>query len=518
MAFGKSTDTPSWKIYNRPWYLKLLYAIGGYFQSVGLLLWSVIKSIPRKLWQLLCGIGHCFQGLWFRFIKGDWRTKTSYFIMGFGNFSRGPSQFLKGFLWFAVEALFIVFMIFIGAPNLAKFGTLGTELEHMNANGDVIEGDHSLKILIYSVMTLMLLVFFVVMYIKYTKVAYQTQKQVEEGKKLPSVKRQINYVLNDGYHVTVLLLPVLGILIITVLPLLCNILIAFTNYDYSHFPPAGLFTWTGFDAFVSLFAKTYGSIIWNVLGWTLVWAVFATFTNFFFGMFLAMMINKKTIKLKAFWRICFIIVIAVPDFVSLLMMSRFFGYSADATTTGPFNLILQQWFGIDGVNIDWLSQAPEHAKQYMLPRVMVIIINLWRGMPFTMLATSGILMNIPEDLYESCRIDGAGPVRRFVSITFPYIMFVMGPQLITTFTGNINNFNVIFFLTGGGPNFLEPIGVEVGHTDLLVTWLYRMSVSNANKQYNLGAVIGLFTFVITAFFALIVFNSSKSIKQEDTFQ
>ena len=148
---------------------------------------------------------------------------------------------------------------------------------------------------------------------------------------------------------------------------------------------------------------------------------------------------------------------------------------------------------------------------------MVIVVNMWRGMPFTMLATSGILMNIPEELYESSRIDGAGPFRRFVSITFPYIMFVMGPQLITTFTGNINNFNVIYLLTGGGPDG-NVGGVMIGKTDLLVTWLYSLTLETQHPQYNVGSVIGLFTFLVSSFFALIVFNSSKSIKQEDTFQ
>lgn len=351
------------------------------------------------------------------------------------------------------------------------------------------------------------------MWIKNTKIAYNTQKDVEAGKPLSNPKQQLNYALNDGYHVTVLTLPILGILFISVLPLICNILIAFTNYNYFTAPPAHLFTWTGFSSFGDVFSKTYGTAIWSVLGWTLIWAVFATFTNFFFGMFLAMMINKKSIKLKAFWRTCFVIVIAVPDFVSLMMMSQFFGWSSELSQTGAFNQILRQWFKID-INMNWFGDT---ANNGLVPRIMVIIVNLWRGMPFTMLSTYGILMNIPEEMYESSRIDGAGPVRRFISITFPYIMFVMGPQLITTFTGNINNFNVIFFLTGGGP-FIRIGGISPGQTDLFVTWLYKMTVNNSQPEYSNGAVIGLFTFVVTAFFALIVFNSSKSVKQEDTFQ
>jgi len=512
---------PTWKQYNRPWYMRLGIAVWDYIKNVGLMLWSVIKAIPFKIWALLLGIGHCFQGLWFRLVHGDWRTKMSYLIMGFGCFSRGPKQFLKGFLLFAVEALFIVFMIFIGGPNLAKFGTLGETLQRPNPNGyGFIDGDNSLSILIFSVMTLMLMVFFIVVYIKNTKIAYDTQLRVEQGKPLSTPKQQLNYALNDGYHITVLALPLFGILLITVLPLICNILVAFTNYGrvdgVSHYPPAALFTWTGFDAFKVVFGDSaYGAAIWRVLGWTLVWAVFATFTNFFFGMFLAMMINKKTIKLKVLWRTCFVVVIAVPDFITLLMMANFFSYSSNTTLTGPFNKILQQWFGMTDTNIDWAGTATGSVWR---ARMFVIVINLWRGMPYTMLATSGILMNIPDELYESSRIDGAGPIRRFVSITFPYIMFVMGPQLITTFTGNINNFNVIFFLTDGGPTLMSDIG-QPGRTDLLVTWLYTLTVNKGQyPEYNYGAVIGLFTFIITAFFALIVFNSSKSIKQEDTFQ
>ncbi|MDE6293970.1 MAG: sugar ABC transporter permease [Clostridiales bacterium] len=515
MADNTKASTPTWKQFNRPWYQKFGLVIWDYIKNIGIMLWSIIRAIPKKLYGLLCSIGAGFQGLWFRFINGDWRTRTSYLIFGFGCFSRGHKQFLKGFLLLAVEALFIVFMIFIGAPNLHMLGSLGDVGwvdDPSGIGGDV--QDNSLKILIFSIMTLILMVFFLYMYIKNTEIAYATQKRVEEGKPLTDAKHQLNYALNDGYHVTVLTLPILGILFITVLPLVTNILVAFTNFDYQHAPMSGeLFDWVGFRSFGEVFGKTYGTAIWSVLGWTLIWAVFATFTNFFFGMFLAMIINKKSIKLKVFWRTCFVIVIAVPDFVSLLMMSQFFSYNMVPSQTGTFNRLLMSWFHLD-INVNWLGDMDSSG---LLPRVMVIVINLWRGMPFTMLSTYGILMNIPEELYESSRIDGAGPVRRFVSITFPYIMFVMGPQLITTFTGNINNFNVIFFLTGGGPN-IRVGGVAPGQTDLLVTWLYRMTVSSTEKEYSHGAVLGIFTFIISSIFALIVFNSSKSVKQEDTFQ
>ena len=508
-------NVESWKQYNRPWYAKLFWTIVNYFKGVGLLIWWAIKAIPRKLWGLMKSIGLCCQGLWFRFKNGDWRTRVSYLIFGFGCFSRSPKQLLKGFLWLLVEVAFVLYMVFLGGPNLWMMGALGDVPDRI-VPGQIglTKGDNSLMILLYSVLTLGIMLFFVYMWIKNTKVAYETQEAVKAGKELSNPKQQLNYALNDGYHVTVLALPIIGILVITVLPLVTNILVAFTNFDDQHRPPTALFDWVGFETFGTVFGKSYGSILWSVLGWTLIWAVFATFTNFFFGMFLAMMINKKSIKIKAFWRICFVTVIAVPDFVSLMLMSQFFSYHELTTLTGPFNRILVEVFGINGANFNWLG---DRANDGLLPRVMVIVINMWRGMPFTMLATSGILMNIPEELYESSRIDGAGPVRRFISITFPYIMFVMGPQLITTFTGNINNFNVIFLLTGGGPT-TNVNGTMIGKTDLLVTWLYSLTLNTQHPQYNVGSVIGMFTFLISSIFALIVFNSSKSIKQEDTFQ
>ncbi len=513
---AQSSTTPTWKQFNRPWYAKLGLAIWGYIKNVFLMIWSVLKAIPKKLKSLGLSIAHGFQGLWFRFKNGDWRTKVSYLIMGFGCFSRGSKQIMKGLLLFLVEAVFIAYMIFVGGSNIARFGSLGDNALKPNPSGlGQVVDDDSLKILIFSVLTFILMIFFVYVWVKNTKIAYETQKRVEAGKELSTPKQQINYALNDGYHVTVLALPIIGVLIVSVVPLIVNILVAFTNYNFFHQPPGSLIDWTGFSAFKNVFGQSYGEAIWKVLGWTLIWAVFATFTNFFFGMFLAMIINKKTIKLKAFWRTCFVIVIAVPDFITLMMMGQFFAYQNSPVFTGAFNQILRQWFGLD-VNVDWFGTS---TYKPMNARVMVIVVNLWRGMPFTMLSTYGILMNIPEELYESSRIDGAGPVRRFVSITFPYIMFVMAPQLITTFTGNLNNFNVIYFLTGGGPGTTEAhVGIYPGSTDLLITWLFKLTIDSPQPEYNNGAVISLFMFIITSFFSLIVFNSSKSVTQEDTFK
>ena len=146
---------------------------------------------------------------------------------------------------------------------------------------------------------------------------------------------------------------------------------------------------------------------------------------------------------------------------------------------------------------------------------MVILINMWVGIPFTLLMTSGILMNIPNDLYEAAQIDGANKFQVFFKITLPYVVFITTPYLISSFVGNITSFNIIFLLTGGGGPTV-PGGFQAGETDLLVTWLYKLTIDQGD--YNQGAVISILTFLVTATGTLLTYRRSKSFKEEDTFQ
>ena len=278
------------------------------------------------------------------------------------------------------------------------------------------------------------------------------------------------------------------------------ILIAFTNYDKNHQPQGSLFTWVGLENFRNIFGSNplLAASFKGIFEWTIIWAFFATFTNYFLGMILALLINKKGIRLKKMWRTIFVITIAVPQFVTLLLMSRLLD------DKGALNILLG-YLGFGPVK--FLTDAT-------LARITVIIVNIWVGVPYTMLITSGILMNIPEELYESARIDGAGPVRAFMSITLPYMLFVTTPYLITQFVANLNNFNVIYLLSGGGPLSLDYY--QAGKTDLLVTWLYKLTVNQ--QDYNLASTIGIMIFLISAVVSLLVYNSSSSVKKEDMFQ
>ena len=239
----------------------------------------------------------------------------------------------------------------------------------------------------------------------------------------------------------------------------------------------------------------------QVLLWTLVWAFFATFLNYFLGMMVAIMINKKGIKFKKLWRTILVMTIAIPQFISLLYVSKMF--AAD----GLINGMLMSW--------GWISEPLPFWTNTNWARVLIIVINLWIGIPHLMLIATGILMNIPADLYESARIDGANALQTYMKITLPYMLFVTGPYLLTSFTGNINNFNVIFLLSQGKPLAMNLAG-NAGSTDLLITWLYKMTVTDSN--YKLAAVMGILVFVVCAVINLVVYNFIPSVKNEEDFQ
>ncbi len=448
----------------------------------------------------------------YAFKDGSWSTRLSFALAGFGQIVRG--QIGKGIAYMATQLLFILYMIFFGGGYIVHLfsGNLGTKLsgEQWNESLQIFEkvkGDNSFLILLYGVVSLVVALLFVLVWAMQIKGNYANDLKVREGEKLPSFRQDIRALLNERFYAPLLALPFLGLLVFTVMPLIFMILIAFTNYDFVHMPPGKLFDWVGFANFKSMFSLGSGTgfalVFLRVLAWTFIWAFFATFTNYFLGLVIALMIHKKGIKLKALWRTLFVVAIAVPQFVTLLLMQKILDGD------GILNKIL-------GTNILWLT---DQRYLSLLPRTMIILVNIWIGVPYTLLMCSGILMNIPVDFYEAGRIDGAGPVRIFFDITLPYMLHVTTPYLITQFVGNINNFNVIWLLTGGGPvdNLHYGGGSQAQSTDLLVTWLYRLT-TDQNPRYNVASVIGIVIFVISAVLSLITYNKTSATKNEGAFQ
>lgn len=446
-------------------------------------------------------IGRDFREIGTTFAHGDAKTRLSYVVMGLGPLFRG--QIVKGTAYLGLEILFFLYLFRFGFHYLSRITTLGT-VETTKIHRKTVYGDNSFLILLFGILTIVVIAAFLFVWRMNVRENMLEEAALKQGRALPENRKVLGSLLDSHFDKTLLAVPVLGIFIFTVLPLIFMICVAFTNYDAKHQAPTHLFTWVGLSNFRQLFSfgsSGFGPTFFRVLLWTLVWAFFATFLDYFIGLMVAMLINRKGIRLKKLWRTVLVVTIAVPQFVSLLYVSKMFA------TDGLVNGFL--------LSAGIISKAIPFWEDPTLAKVMIILINIWIGIPYMMLISTGLLMNIPEDLYESARMDGASPAQMFFNITLPYMLFVTGPFLLTQFTGNLNNFNVIFLLTQGKPLSLKLAG-NAGHTDLLVTWLYKMTVNDTN--YKMAAVIGIMVFIVTAVISLVVYNRLPSVKDEEGFQ
>lgn len=490
---------------------KFCYKFVGFFKRLPVLFLDFFRvtlvKAAKKAWRGFAGI---FITIGTAAKNGDWKTRLSFVVMGFSQLVR--KQWLRGILYLVFELAFIAYMLFFGWKYVGMLGTLGSKTagEWLNPDTGLWEytsGDNSLLILLYGLLTLFIMASFVYCWYKNIKTAYITQEIVEAKQKLVTAKEDVKAFADEQYHKTLLAFPLLGLTIFTIFPIVFMVLIAFTNYDDAHLPPAELFTWVGWTNFQAVLgggisqSAQFGMMFGKILLWTVIWAFFATFSNYILGMVVAIIINKKGIKFKKLWRTVLIMTIAVPQFISLLLMSQMLAEN------GVFNNLLKSW--------GWISESLPFLTNGTWSKVTIIIVNIWIGIPYTMLISTGILMNIPEDLYESARIDGAGPVKMFFKITLPYMLHVTGPYLLTQFIGNLNNFNVIFLLSGGGPSTLDYAINGAGETDLLITWLYKLVMDK--QWYGIASVISILMFIITAVVSLIVYNRSGAVKNEEDF-
>ena len=570
---------------------KFLYKLRRFFVNLPKAILNFFKGILAWFVGVFKGVGNELYDIFDTYRKGDWKTRVSYTVMGFGSCARG--QWLRGILFFVFQTVFNVYLFCFGGSYVAKLATLGT-VETKKVGRKTVYGDNSFLIMLYGVLTIFFILAFLYTWRLNVKQNKLAQKYLADGKQLKTAKQDLHDMLDTQFHKTLLAVPVLGVTFFTILPIIFMILVAFTNYDNTHQPPGKLFTWVGMenfntlltveenpmtiglkenadgsvsmtitarngdiltaacadkakaDAAVALIADGTGEFALQdngdktgvitvygdngspvemavtaltavqtpsmantfkqVLFWTLVWAFFATFLNYFLGMLVAIMINKKGIKLKKLWRTILVMTIAIPQFISLLYVSKMF--AAD----GLINSTLMNW--------GWIREPLPFWTDPTWAKVTIIGINIWIGIPYLMLIATGILMNIPADLYESARIDGANAFQTYMKITLPYMLFVTGPYLLTSFTGNMNNFNVIFLLSGGGPAMTDAAGVlgAPGESDLLITWLFKMITTSEPAAYNLASVIGILVFIVVAGISLVVYNIIPSIKNEEDFQ
>lgn len=452
-------------------------------------------SAPRWLGQFAGAVRKKWAGFSEIVTHGNFRVACSMFLMGTGQMMY--KQWAKGALYLLIQAGFFAYFILVGAADLFGLFTLGT----VEANPWYgIEGDDSVLMLITGILSVIMLILYLALYAANVKGTYETQKRVQAGKRPFTFLEDVKQLFDQKFYKTVLFLPVLGVSVFSILPIVFMILIAFTNYGGDIVPPR-LVDWVGFENFGKLVAVgEYATTFFKIFGWNILWAVLSTGINYFGGLALALLLNKSCVKGKVFWRFFPILAYAIPGFITML------GFKFMFANGGPVNYYITQGGGdaifFFGANSTWPA------------RFIGLMVNAWISIPSSMLLATGILSNANKDQYEAAKIDGANAFQQFWYLTLPFVVFATTPVILSQFIGNFNNFGVFYFLRS---DVAESAGyVLANDTDLLINWLYKMSIDN--NYYSIGAAISLIIFLITSVISLVVYIFSPSYRQEETYR
>lgn len=406
-------------------------------------------------------------------------------IPGIGQFYN--KQRAKGFIYLLIAISF--FIVFSDILNMGIWGlfTLGTEVPR----------DNSVFLLAEGILALIIIAFGVLLYYGNFKDAYINGKRRDEEQPTISIREQYQILITQGYPYFVSGPSIILLIFSVIFPILFSFALAFTNYDLYHSPPANLFDWVGLETFAKIFTvDIWRSTFFDVLGWTIVWTLLATTLQITIGIFLAVIVNQKDIKFKKIIRTILILPWAVPAFVTILVFAGMFNDSF-----GAINNDLLALLGISP--IPWMTDPT-------WTRIALILIQGWLAFPYIFVVTTGVLQAIPEDLYEASTIDGATGVQQFRHITLPLILTSMAPILITQFTTNFNNFNIIYLFNGGGPAMP---GSTAGGTDILVSWIYKLTMQS--NQYALAAALTILLSIFVMGIALWQFRRTNSFSEGD---
>ncbi|MFC5468900.1 carbohydrate ABC transporter permease [Cohnella suwonensis] len=395
-------------------------------------------------------------------------------------------SYLKGIVFIVIEAAFLIaFSDFI---QLGLWGiyTLGT----------IPKLDHSIFLLVYGILSILLLSIAVALYFLNVRDAWSQAVNIREGWVRPGLGETIKAGYERSFPYILTVPGFLMLVFVVIFPLLFAISLAFTNYNLYHSPPKNLVDWVGFDNFVQLATvPIWNRSFVNVFSWTVVWTIASTSLQIGIGLLLALLVGDKRIKFKKLIRTILILPWAVPNFVSILIFSALFN-----DQFGAVNRTIARWFG--GTGIPWLTD-PIYTK------MALIGIQAWLGFPFLFALFTGVLQSISNEWYEAADVDGGTRWQKFRHITLPHVLFATGPLLLIQYTSNFNNFNIIYLFNGGGPAVR---GQTAGGTDILISWVYKLTFTNNN--YSMAAAISLIIGLIVILFAFFQFRRSSSFKGE----
>jgi len=357
--------------------------------------------------------------------------------------------------------------------------------------------------------------------------AYRTRKRLESGAAAEDFGSFVARVWESLFVYIVSAPAFVLMLLFTLIPIVFTFLLAFTNYTYKIKLGLYLINWSGLDTF-KLLAMDPGwlRVFGQIFLWTIFWALMSSFTVYALGFINALIVESPLIKAKRVWRTIMILPWAIPSLVTLMVFRNAFDKDGlinqflfasglmEPVTNFLFHIGLE---GRPDQPIFWFQ--PTYNGN--LAKAVVVLVNLWLGAPYHMMMIIGVLATISRELYEAAEIDGATPFQRFRFITLPMVLAATVPALIMTFSFNFNNFGAVYFLTGGGPiwdpahipDSMRIISAALpGQTDILISWIYKLSFVKDFEQYNVAAVYSIIIFALVGGFATFNMLRTKSFK------
>ena len=258
------------------------------------------------------------------------------------------------------------------------------------------------------------------------------------------------------------------------------------------------FNWIGLSNY-ALVAKgegIAGGAFWLILRWTLLWTAGATTFAIAIGFILSLIVNQERVVGKKIFRTIYILPWAVPAFITIMF------FSLMVSRNGPLTEIIN---GIFNINLDIKNSTNA-------TRIFLILLQGWLGSAYVFLLSTGVLQGIPKDLYEAAEIDGAKGFQQTLRITIPLVLFQTAPLLINQYTFNFNNFSIIYLFNRGGPFFPSLYGNLAGSSDLLISYIYKLTVQN--QYQGIGAAITIVISLVLMFVSYLGYRNTKAFKED----
>lgn len=410
----------------------------------------------------------------------------------------GLGQLLNGQVRKAVYFAFATLFIYLAAlPYALGFGNYRGEgiagLISLAEGGKKL--DKSIIFMIEGVLALVLVsMALVLLYISFKDVLSVEKSEIKGIRKRNWFETK-QVIENEGFPYLVSTPALILVIFIVLIPIITALLISFTNMDPSH---QNKFNWIGLENYKLIFAGkgVAGKAFWLILVWTFIWTFGATTLAIAIGFSLSLIANQERIKGKAFFRTVYLLPWAVPAFITIMFFSQML------SKNGPITELIAKVFG---VTLDIKNNTT-------LTRISLILLQGWLGSAYVFLLSTGILQGIPKDLYEAAEIDGATGFQRTWRITIPLVLFQTAPLLIGQYTFNFNNFSIIHLFNGGGPFDPQQYGNLAGSSDLLISYIYKLTI--VNNYQAIGAGISIIISLVLMFFAYIGFKNTKAFKEE----